>query len=397
MSNLWIEVDLDAVKHNYHQIMARISERSTLMAVIKADAYGLGAVEVAKMLQDEGCNAFAVTTVSEALILRRHGVTGRILVLGPTTEEEWALSIDAEVELTVSQIDWIPKIDSIASKTHRNAIIHLKIETGMGRTGFSEDKLSDLALVLEKTSSIYIAGAYTHFARGAQRDHEYTRTQHERFIRSIHKLQESGVIIPTKHVCNSAAFLDFPEYHYDFVRVGTLLGGHFPSPTFASKVNLKDPWIVKSRITHVQKAPKGTYVGYQSIYKTKSETYLAVIPVGYADGFGMEPKLVPQGVFDLAKIIVKNIAALLGLQLGKEKILFRGKAVNVAGKVGMQLTVLDTGIEQGELGEEVVVPLRRTIANPRIPRIYKKNGEIFRKRIIEEGFLSLNTEYSNTP
>ncbi len=158
---------------------------------------------------------------------------------------------------------------------------------------------------------------------------------------------------------------------------------------------MKDPWQVKTRIAHLQEVDKGTYVGYQSIYKTKSRTKLAVIPAGYADGFGIEPKFIPQGFIDLGKITVKNIAALFGFQFGREKISLRGNSVRIAGKIGMQLTVLDIGGLPCRVGDEVVIPIRRTLANPRIPRLYKKNGEFFRKRIIEEGFLSLNTEYSN--
>jgi len=395
MPDLWIEVDLDAVKHNYGQIVARLTGGAELMAVVKADAYGLGAVEVARALQEEGCGSFAVTTIDEALILRQNGITGRILVLGPSDQRDWRTAVDADIELTVSQTEWISFLDEIASDAGKKAAIHLKLETGMGRTGFTAQQLQPLAELVKQSSHIKVEGAYTHFARGAQRDHSYTRQQHEKYIKYIRTLEDSGITIPVKHVCNSAAFLDFPEYHYDLVRVGTLLGGHFPAPAFEGQLDLKDPWQVKTRIAHLQEVDKGTYVGYQSIYKTKSRTKLAVIPAGYADGFGIEPKFIPQGFIDLGKITVKNIAALFGFQFGREKISLRGNSVRIAGKIGMQLTVLDIGALPCRVGDEVVIPIRRTLANPRIPRLYKKNGEFFRKRIIEEGFLSLNTEYSN--
>ena len=114
--------------------------------------------------------------------------------------------------------------------------------------------------------------------------------------------------------------------------------------------------------------------------------------MGHADGFGLEPKFVPQGLLDLIKIIIKNIAALFGLQLGRDKLLFKDKQVRIAGKIGMQLTVIDMGDIECQLGDEIVVPLRRTLANPRIPRIYKKNGVICTKRVIKEGILSINQE-----
>ena len=396
MPDLWAEIDLDALKHNYRQVISKLTPGCTLMAVVKADAYGLGAVEVAKALQEEGCEAFAVTTASEALILHEEQIRSRILVLGPTGQEDWPQIIRAGIELTVSQLWMIPALDQTAKEIGTEAKVHLKFETGLGRTGFTEKALPELVEALLRAENVQVVGAYTHLARGAQRDHSYTRLQHDRFIRYIAELERLGIVVPVKHICNSAGFLDFPEYHYDMVRIGTLLTGHFPSPAFAGKLDLRDPWLVKARIVHTQRVPKGTYVGYQSIYKTKKETTLAVIPVGYTDGFGLTPKLVPQGFIDLIKIIIKNIAGLFGIQLGRDTILLHNKAVRVAGKIGMQLTVLDVGDLECACGDEVIVPLRRGLANPRILRFYKKDGQVVRKRIIKEGFLISTTEYSKS-
>ena len=395
MPDLWAEVDLDALRHNYRQVVSKLTPGCILMAVVKADAYGLGAVEVAKVFQEEGCEAFAVTTASEALILSEEQLQGRILILGPTGQEDWPQIIQAGIELTVSQLWSISALDQIAKELGIKAKIHLKLETGMGRTGFMEGALPDLAEALLKAENIQLVGAYTHLARGAQRDHSYSRLQHDRFMRYIAELEQLGVAIPLKHICSSAGFLDFPEYHYDMVRIGTLLNGHFPAPAFEGKLELLDPWQVKARIVHIQRVPKGTFVGYQSLYKTKKETTLAVIPVGYTDGFGLTPKLVPQGFIDLIKIIIKKIAAFFGIQLGRDRILLHNKTVKVAGKIGMQMTVLDVGDLECACGDEVVVPLRRGLANPRILRLYKKEGQVLRKRIIKEGFLTLSTEYSN--
>jgi alanine racemase len=393
MPDLWIEVDLDAIVHNYKQVLSKLEPATELMAVVKADAYGLGAVEVARALQDEGCACFAVTTVQEALILRQQEIRGKILVLGPSSQEDWQEAIAKDIELTVSQLGALSALDQAARACGKKAVIQLKLETGMGRTGFTEEQLAQLADALQRASSLEIAGAFTHLARAAQRDHQYTKIQHERFAHGLTRLEAAGIQIPAKHICNSAAYLDFKEYHYDYVRVGTLLSGHFPSPAFEGRLDLKDPWVVKARITHLQKVPKGTYVGYQSLYRSKKDTTLAVVPAGYADGFGLEPKLVPQGFWDLVKIIVKNTAALFGWQLGREKVLVKNQTVQIAGKIGMQLTVLDLDKLECRLGEEVRLPIRRTSANPRIPRLYKKDGEFFRKRIIQEGFLTLDTEY----
>ncbi len=395
MSDLWVEVNLDAVKHNYRQVVSLLTTGSQVMAVVKGDGYGLGAVEVSKALQEEGCRAFAVTTVAEALTLRDHGIEEPILVLGPSSSQEWPEAIKEGIQLTVSQLEWIPILEKMAAETDSKVKIQLKVETGMGRTGFNETMISDLVKALNNASHLIVVGIYSHFARAAQRDRTYTRLQHDKYHTFSHRLEDLGVNIPQKHICNSAAFLDYPEYHYDMVRIGTLLGGHFPSTSFQDKLDLKDPWTAKARVVHIQQIAKGTSVGYQSIYRSRADTTLAVIVAGYADGFGVEPRFVPQGIIDLGKIIIKNIAALWRIQLGQEKIILKGKTVNIAGKIGMQLTVLDVGGIECNLGDEVEIPLRRTSANPRIPRLYIKNTEFFRIRIIKEGFLSVNIEYSN--
>lgn len=393
MSETWIEVNLDAVLNNYQEIIGHLQPQSRLMAVVKADAYGMGAVQVAHVLQEAGCEAFAVTTVSEGIILREHGIDASILVLGPVLKEEVEEALQANLQLTLSSFGQIQSLEEFAADLGKTAQVHIKLETGMGRTGFFYEDLEDLAQALAANSHIKAVGVFTHLARAAQRDRTYTQEQYNHFQKGVKRLEELGVNGMLKHICNSAAFLDFPEWHLDFVRVGTLLIGHFPAPSFAGKLKLKDPWVAKTRIIHLRNVPKGTYVGYQSIYRTKKETQLAVIPVGYADGFGVVPHFVPQGFWDFIKIVIKNMLALFGVYLGGETVNLRGYAVPVAGKIGMQLTVLDVGNFSCQVGDEVVIPLRRTLANPRIDRIYCKDKTFFVKRGIKEGFLSLNTEY----
>jgi len=264
----------------------------------------------------------------------------------------------------------------------------------MGRTGFRRSELEALARALSNAPYIRVAGIYTHFARAAQKDRKYTQEQYELFTALTDHLEQLGIHPAWKHVCNSAAFLDYPEWHLDFVRIGTLLIGHYPGPAFKGKLTLKDPWVAKTRIIHLRKVPKGTFVGYQSIYRTKTETQLAVIPVGYADGFGVTPHLIPQGLFDFLKLSLKNFAALFGVFFGQERVKINGRTVIVAGKIGMQLTVIDVGMLECNLGDEVVIPLRRTVANPRIARVYIRDRKKIAERVIEEGFLQTYTECS---
>jgi alanine racemase len=398
MPGTWIEVDLDAVAGNYQEIIKHLQPKARCMAVVKADAYGLGAVEVARALEGAGCEAFAVTRVEEGLILREHGIKGLILVLGPSMKEEWLQAINAQLQLTVSEMAWIKELDSFCfdmkQKPSQKVQVHIKVETGMGRTGFRNSEVGELITTLKTTSQLEIAGVYTHFARAAQRDQSSTLKQYKQFTEFTTRLEEGGIYPTWKHVCNSAAFLDHPEWHHDFVRIGTLLIGHYPGQGFNGKLRLKDPWTAKSQIVHLRKVPKGTAVGYQSIYHTKQETQLAVIPVGYADGFGVAPHFVPQGFFDFLKIVLKNLLALFGVFLGQERVDLKGRTVRVAGKIGMQLTVLDVGKQDCALGDEVVIPLRRTVASARVVRRYRKDGQILSDRVIKEGISPIYPEYS---
>lgn len=394
MAGTWIEVDLGAVVGNYEQVVKHLHPNARCMAVVKADAYGLGAVEVARALEKAGCEAFAVTTVEEGLILREHGIRGIILVLGPSSKDEWPRAIAAELQLTLSEITAVDTLNALCSELHRDASVHIKLETGMGRTGFRLQECDALAADLTAAPHVRVVGVYTHFARAAQRDRQYTKTQFQRFTELVTDLEERGIKPDWKHVCNSAAFLDYPEWHFDFVRIGTLLIGHYPGQGFGTRLTLHDPWVAKSRIVHLRKVPKGTAVGYQSIYRTKAETQLAVIPVGYADGFGVAPHFVPQGWLDFFKIVTKNLLALFGVFLGQERVVLNGRSVRVAGKVGMQLTVVDVGLMDCALGDEVQIPLRRTLANPRIPREYYQDGQMLSKRVLEEGILPQHPEYS---
>jgi len=389
MAETWIEVNLDAIVGNYQQIVNNLAAGSRCMAVVKADAYGLGAVEVARALAGAGCEAFAVTRVDEGLILREHGIEGLILVLGPTTPEEWPQAIAAQLQLTLSELSSIEALNQVCSdlESEQTTIVevHIKVETGMGRTGLQFSDLEALTLILEKAHYLQVVGVYTHFARAAHRDKAYTLLQYDRFTSFTNRLEELGIHPNWKHVCNSAAFLDYSDWHHDFVRIGTLLIGHYPGQAFSGKLKLSDPWNAKSRIVHLRKVPKGTYVGYQSIYRTKTETQLAVIPVGYADGFGLAPHFTPLGWIDFLKIVMKNFAALFGIFLGVERVELNGETVRVAGKIGMQLTVIDVGMQECALGDEVGIPLRRTIANPRIPRKYRQEGQMFSERVMVEG------------
>ena len=241
MNGAWIDIDLDAIRANYRLVCGQLQSGSRVMAVVKADAYGLGAIEVALTLEEEGCPGFAVTTVKEGLLLRKHGITGLILVLGPADREDFARVLENGLHLTLSSLTQLDELQEEARRVGREAEVHLKLETGMGRTGFKPEELPALAQRLQTAGWIKAVGVYTHFARAGQRDRAYTQRQYAQFSAGIKLLADAGITPRWQHVCNSAGFLDYPEWHLDFVRIGTLLIGHLPGVGFKGRLKLSDP------------------------------------------------------------------------------------------------------------------------------------------------------------
>ncbi|MCL1791872.1 MAG: alanine racemase [Peptococcaceae bacterium] len=374
-SHAWIEIDLAAVRANFAQVAAYKKPEVRCMAVVKANGYGLGAEALSKTLARAGCDAFGVTTVAQGAALRRAGIRGLILVLGPSQQEEWQEAIEEDLTLSISEVGMLRDLNEYCTEFCRRSPldIHLEIETGLGRTGLFPEDLKAVLPLLRGLRSLKVTGIYTHFAQAENKKGEkYTRQQFRQFSEAVAFLEENGIHPGLRHVCNSPALLAFPEFQLDMVRIGTLLIGQSPAPHLGGKLKLVDPWTAKARILQVKVVPAGKHIGYDGLYKTRANTQLAMIGLGYADGFSLEPRLVPKGLLDLIKIVVKNIILLCNLPwyAGSDNIFLGGHRVRVAGKVGMELTMLDVGQMPCDVGQEVIVPMRRASAGPRMQRIY---------------------------
>src|SRR5699024_7599743 len=228
--NTWAEVSLDAISYNVKSFKKYLGGKSTqFMAVVKADGYGHGAVQVAKTAMKAGADYLAVALLDEALVLRKAGIQAPLLVLGYTGPEGVEEAVDKDIALTVFTKDVIKKLEQTAMKKKKRARIHLKIETGMNRIG-----LQSTAEVMDVTKEInpeYIEleGAFTHFADADHIDTAYTKKQFARFQAILNEAEKKGVSIPIKHCCNSAGTIQYPEMHLDMVRVGISLYGLYPS------------------------------------------------------------------------------------------------------------------------------------------------------------------------
>jgi alanine racemase len=364
----WAEVDLKAIRYNLNQIRRLVGARVAVMAVVKANAYGHGLVEVSGALQSEGVEYLGVATIDEALRLRERRINTPILLLGSVLEEEAQIAIKNDVTLTLCSCELLKIIAKICSKESKKAKVHIKIDTGMGRIGIWHEEALDFIGKVLNEKSVDVEGVYTHFS-SAGRDDFFTQYQIDSFKNLIERIENNGIEIKYKHAANSIATVDLKTAHLNLVRPGIIIYGMYPKRGFEKLVKLKPALSLKTRIIYLKNTPEGRSISYGRTYITQKHTKIATLPIGYADGYGR---------------ILSN----------KAEVLVRGKRAPVVGKVTMDQTMLDVGHVRGvSLGDEVVLigkqgfdeimteklaRLAGTIAyeiicsiSNRVPRVYK--------------------------
>jgi alanine racemase len=366
----WVEIDSESLQHNLLQVRKLVSGSVRIMAVAKADAYGHGAIEASKLLVSAGAEALAVTRLEEALELRRAGVSSPIMVFDSTLPSYAADVVKAGLEQTVCTSELAKALSRAARDQNRQVEVHVKIDTGMGRLGVLPQDAVDFVRMLSELPNIKIAGTYTHFATALERDLTATRLQLRRFTDVVESLKSAGLPVGLVHAANSAAMIRLPESRFDMVRPGTVLYGQYPSRFVPRAVDLKETWQLKTRISFLKGLPKGYAVGYGAEYTTHRETVIAVLPIGYADGMTMAPESVIRRQMGLTRRFI----SLLRPQ-PRQSVTIRGTKVPVVGRVAMQMCTIDvTDVTGVEIGDEVLVPVRRIATSPRIPRVYIQNG-----------------------
>ncbi len=371
----WAEVDLDAIAHNIKEIRKITNPSAQLMAVVKADAYGHGFLEVTKTLLENGADRLAVATLREGEQLRSRGVQVPILVLGALMEEDIEDYINFNITPNVFSYETAHAISYIAEKKEKVTKIHIKLDTGMSRIGFltgeNNEKVVEEIIKISKLPYIEIEGIFSHFSTSDEYDDSYTRLQFKRFMDVINMLEEREIHIPIKHICNSAAIMMYPEMHMDMVRPGVILYGMYPSDEVdKSKLDLKPAMTLKAKVTLVKEVEPGRGVSYGKEYITDRVTKIATVPIGYADGYlrrlAKEGKMIVHGqqvpiigriCMDQCMIDVTNVH---NIERGDEVILFSDKGI----------TVDDLARWLDTINYEVTC-----VIGKRIPRIYKKNGK----------------------
>lgn len=280
-------INLEAIKSNVCQIKSRLSKDTKLMVIVKADAYGHGAIAVSKVLENGIVDAYGVAIIEEAIELRKAGLTKPILILGYTPKEQFDLVVNYDVMQTVYQYEMAEELSKEATKQGKTAKIHIKIDTGMSRLGFCD---SDESLItIKKIASlegIHIDGVFSHFAKADETDELSVKMQIKRFDDFTELLKQEGLHIPIRHIANSAGMIEFPEAEYDMVRCGIVTYGIYPSKEVNHKTfNLIPAMELKSHVIYIKEVDEGTGISYGSTFITKRKTKVATIPIGYADGY----------------------------------------------------------------------------------------------------------------
>jgi alanine racemase len=300
------------------------------MAVVKANAYGHGIVEVAKHLEKLRCDYFGVANVEEGVQLRQAGIKKPILVFTIATERQARLAVEHDLELTISSVEQGATLNRLAQKKKAIIQVHLKIDTGMNRIGIRPEGIKNLVRSAALLRRIRIKGVYTHFATADEKEKGYARMQLTRFQRSLEELRHEGVEPEMIHAANSAAILDLPESYFNMVRPGISIYGYYPSRHTTESIPLKPALTLKSHVSFVKSLHAGESVSYGRKFIARKGTTIVTIPIGYADGYSR-------------------------LLSGKTSVLIHGKRFPVVGSICMDQLMVDVGSTNVRVEDEVVL------------------------------------------
>lgn len=372
----WAEINLDALAFNMRNIRKITNKDTMIMAVIKADAYGHGVTECAKTLLENGADRFAVATLNEAMEVRKTFADIPVLILGSSVESEAEDIIKNNITPNVYTYDFAKTLSEKAVELERIVKIHIKLDTGMSRIGFviTDGKNEAVIEEIKKIAAlpnVVIEGIFSHFSTSDESDETYTRMQFERFMNVYNSLKESGIEIPIKHICNSAAIMMYPEYHLDMVRPGIILYGMYPSDEVdKTRLELKYVMSLKSSVTYVKEIEDRRGVSYGKEYIADGMAKIATVPIGYADGYtrllAKKARIAVNGeLYPIAGRICMDqcmidVASGNNIKRGDEALIFGDGAV----------TADDLADWLGTINYEITCMVSR-----RIPRVYKKNGE----------------------
>lgn len=367
-------IDLDAVEYNCSNVRAKLPDNCKLLGVIKADAYGHGAVELAHLL-DEKCDFFGVACIEEAVELKKAGVKAPVLILGYVDSNVYDLVVKYDVRIPIFSMESAVALSNEAVRQGKTVPFHFCIDTGMSRIGFQVNEQSaDVCKEITLLPNIEAEGLFSHFATADEADLTKAKAQREKYKAFVKMLEDRGVNIPVKHLNNSAGIMNFDEY-FDMCRMGIILYGLYPSEEVdKSLLDIKPVMSWLTHITHIKTLEPGREISYGGTYKTTEPRVIATIPVGYADGY-------PRCLSNKGRVIIN------------------GQYANIVGRVCMDQFMVDvTDVKGVDLNSTVTLVGRdgdaclsmEEVSNSahsfnyelpcrvarRVPRVYYKNGEI---------------------
>jgi len=326
----WVEIDLARLRNNLRLIRRDLPRQVQLLAVVKDEAYGHGALDVARIALEEGAWGFGLSTLEEAMNLREAGIQAPLVLLGERQEAELPWCVEHNLTVCVNEPHAVRQLASLAARAGQRVPVHLKVQTGMSRYGVRWDEALPLVERIVAEKSLQLEGVMTHFAQSDETDKTFANLQFSRFTEVLQGLAARHIPVKFRHTCNSGGFLDLPHAHLDMVRVGILLYGVFPSSVCRRIPGIEPVMSVKARIAAIQKLKPGEVVGYGMRYAAPSERRIAVLPIGYGDGF---PR-------------VRNAGGAL----------IHGQRAPLVGGIAMDALMVDiTDIPQAQMWDEAVI------------------------------------------
>jgi len=325
-------IDLKALEENIKNLKNNLREGTKLAAVVKADAYGHGALEVSKAAIKSGADLLCFATAKETMEILKEDISAPILIMGPLMEDTLDLVVDFGVRQCVFLKEHIEMLQKKAEEKNLEAYVHLKVDTGMNRIGIKDmDEFKELLDTMVRCDRVIFEGMFTHFAVSDEKDKSFSIMQADRFGKFVSLAEEKG-FKPVLHACNSGAIIDLPQYGFDFVRAGISMYGYYPSDDVKKEnVKLTPVMSVYTHISHIKNIIPGETVSYGRTFVAKDEMTVATLPIGYGDGFNR-------------------------LLSDKGSVLVGGKRAKILGRVCMDMTVVDIShIENVKIGDEVIV------------------------------------------
>lgn len=370
----YLKIDLDAIEYNIDNVLRKLAGKAKLLAVIKADAYGNGAVEVGKFLESK-CDFFGVACVEEAMELINAGIKTPILVLGGVSPQQYDVIVENDIRIPIFSYEAAKALSDEAVRQNKNIPFHFCLDTGMSRIGFQVNSESaDVCKKITELPNIIAEGLFSHFATADEENLEKTLAQKKRFTDFVKMLAERGIDIPIKHISNSAGIMVLDDT-FDMVRSGIITYGLYPSAEVdQSLMDIKPSMEWKTHISHIKTLEAGREISYGGTYVTDKETVVATIPVGYADGY-------PRCLSNIGRVIVNGkYAPILGrVCMDQFMVDITGipdvKEENEVTLVGCDGELTLTMEEVSEMAHSFNYELPCRISR-RVPRVYTHNGEV---------------------